>query len=473
MRWKITLRFVTTIIFVVIIVTIINIVAIMGIFINNTIHTKNTNPILKDIEPENFVRNFNKYILSNGQNIFVNNAGKKALNYENTWIQILDEDGKEVYAYKKPKNVPLKYTPFQIIHGYKYRGVLGNMSTIFIGEKYVKNKQYSYIIGFPMQKIERQVLVFNIDKTRDFMKNTIIIVLLIDSIIALFFAYLFSRKLTKPIGNIINGVVKLGNGDYNVYYTPKGVYSEIYHNINNLSDILKSNTKERMKLDKMREEWIVNISHDIKTPLASIKGYAEILSNDDYEFSKEEIKSYANIIHKKSDYIKELVDDLNLATKLKNKASILRKKETNLVRLTRETIIDILNDSKFSNSNINFISKENIILKKVDNILLKRAISNLLYNALIHNNSSVNIEVEIIKQDNKVHIFIKDNGKGIKPEELKYIFDRYYRGTNTSGNHKGSGLGMAITREIIKAHGGDIKINSILRKGTEIEIILP
>ncbi|MCY6485762.1 HAMP domain-containing sensor histidine kinase [Clostridium aestuarii] len=469
MKWKLTLRFVATVISVVIIVVLINIAAVTILVVRHNVPNK-SNKFL-ELGPEKFVRNFNSYVLTSGENLYVNDDGKKALDSAEAWIQVLDESGKEIYNYKKPEVAPVKYTPFQLVHVYKYRGALDIPSTIFIGEKMVEDKQYSYIIGFPMEKVQKNILIYNVDDIGNFIKNATMIVLLIDSVIALFFGYLFSRTLTKPLGNIINGVEKLGEGDYDVYYRPKGIYSDVYYNINNLSDTLKSNKKERMKLDKMREEWIANISHDIKTPLSSINGYAEILSYEDYEFSMEEIKSYAEIIHKKSSYIKELVDDLNLSTKLKNKTSMLNKKETNLVNLVRETVIDMLNDPKYSSNYIGFISQENVVLKEVDDTLIKRVINNLLYNALIHNESDVKIEVKVIK-DEKVHIFVKDNGKGIRQEELKYIFDRYYRGTNTGERHKGSGLGMAIAKEIIKAHDGDIKISSVLGEGTEIEVML-
>ncbi|GAA0181960.1 HAMP domain-containing sensor histidine kinase [Clostridium sediminicola] len=470
MKWKLTLRFVSTVISVVIIVVLINIVAITTVFIGQNVYNRN-NKLLAEFGPEEYVREFNNNVFISEGNVYVSDEGKKSLDNTETWIQILNENGIEVYNYKKPENLPLKYTPFQVVHGYKYRGGIGSASTIFIGEKTVGDKQYSYIIGFPMNKVEKKVFIYNINEIGHFLKNITMIVLLIDSIIALFFGYLFSRRLTNPLGNIINGVEKLGEGDYDVYYFPKGVYSDVYHNLNNLSDTLKSNKRERMKIDKMREEWIANISHDIKTPLASIKGYAEILSDDEYEFSKEEVKSYTEIIHKKSNYIKELVDDLNLTTKLKNKNSIMDKKEVNLVTLVRESVIDILNESKYNDSDIDFISQENIILREVDGILIKRVINNLLYNALIHNDSAVKIEIEMIK-DERVHIFVKDNGKGIRSDELKYIFDRYYRGTNTGERHKGSGLGMAIAKEIVVAHGGDIQIKSTLGEGTEIEVVL-
>ncbi len=302
-------------------------------------------------------------------------------------------------------------------------------------------------------------------------KILVVLTLIIDAIIALIFGYLFSRKLTKPMGEIVNNVDVLAKGNYGLCAKERGIYKDVFVNINDLASVLRRNEIERKELDSMREEWLANITHDIKTPLASIQGYAEIISDKEYEFSKEEIQDYTEIIYSKSKYIKELVDELNLSTRLKNNALTLNKHNTNLVLLLRNIIIDILNDSRYENRDIEFTSNIDVIEKEVDTILFKRALTNLIFNAVVHNKEDVSIKVELKKID-RITVIIKDNGNGISTEDLKHIFDRYYRGTNTGEAHKGSGLGMAISKEIINNHGGDIKINSKLGHGTEITIIL-
>lgn len=220
----------------------------------------------------------------------------------------------------------------------------------------------------------------------------------------------------------------------------------------------------------MRADWIANISHDIKTPLSSIKGYAEFLEQD-YDFSSEDIKSFAGIINNKSDYIKELVEELNLSMKLKNNESILKKEKVNIVSLVKNSVIDILNDSKYSKVDIKFECSEDKIFIDIDKVLMQRVLNNLIYNALVHNDKNISIVVSVYKKD-KIYISISDNGKGISEKDLENVFDRYYRGTNTGEAHKGSGLGMSIAKEIVNAHNGDITINSILGKGTDINITL-
>ncbi|MCR8747105.1 HAMP domain-containing sensor histidine kinase [Romboutsia lituseburensis] len=469
MKWKLTLRYVLSIAFVAIFVVILNIIALMSLTFYSASQDKNGHDWHNGVGY--YTRNFQNYIqIDENDKLIINEEGKKSLDKNNLWVQILDKDSKEVYSYKKPSDVNEKHTPIELINGYKYSHGFGGHSDILAGQKKLKNESYTYLIGFPMRYITKYTFIMENDTLIRYIRKAIYVIIIIDFLIAAVFGYIFSKGLTRPVKKIITGVDDLADGNYDVYYKEKGVYSKVFGKLNSLSDTLKSNEIERVKIEKMREDWIANISHDIKTPLSSIKGYAEVLS-EDYDFTSEEISEFANIINSKADYIKELVDDLNLTMKLKNSNSIINKEEVNLNSLVKNSVIDIFNDHRYSDRDIEFIDSEKVIKKNLDKTLIKRVINNLIYNALVHNNEDISISVKVF-EDEKAHIIIKDNGKGINEDELKYIFERYYRGTNTGEAHKGSGLGMAIAKEIIVAHGGDIQIRSELSKGTEIEITL-
>lgn len=468
MKWKITLRYVVSIICVVMIVTILNIIGIIGVTLTN----KSNSPKIPETD---FTREFSKYIQVEGDKIDLSKDGKKVLEDKDIWIQILDENGDQVYSYNAPNKLNKKYTPMELINGYKYAGGLPNSdaTNILVSSKNIGDIEYTYLIGFPRGRIEKYIITYNIKDLADTLIKVIWIVLSIDLIIALMVGYIFSKRLTKPMKDIIKGVENLEEGKFDVYYKEKGLYVSVYKKLNKLSDTLKSNEIERNKLDKSKQEWIANISHDIKTPLSSIKGYAEILSDEEYDINREEAKDYGVIINEKSEYIKELVDDLNLTMKLKSSDRVLNKKDENIVRIIKDSVIQILNDPKYSNRDVEFISNKDSIIKSVDSMLFKRVINNLVYNALIHNNDKVNIKVEVeYISEAETIINIEDNGKGIEQKDLERIFDRYYRGTNTGEVHKGSGLGMAIAKDIIVAHGFDIDLTSEAGKGTKIKIIV-
>lgn len=465
-KWKVTGNFVITIVAVVMLVVIINILTIFGVYIFNTVSHKNT--ITLKNSPETFVRNFEKYMYDDNGILALSEEGYELLQESGAWIQVLNDYGEEIININSPSDVPKKYTPFDMVNNYKYEE---RPYINFMLEKNLSSGHVNVILALPNNNIERVTLNFSLDSVMYQSKIIIIITLIIDAIIALIFGYLFSRKLTKPISEIITNIDILSKGNYNLYTKEKGIYKAVFENINDLSSTLRENENQRKELESMREEWLANITHDIKTPLASIQGYAEIISDKDYEFTRDEMQEYTEIIYSKSKYIKELVDELNLSTRLKNNALSLNKQNTNLVALLRNVVIDILNDSRYENRNIEFNSNIDVIEKEVDVMLLKRALTNLIFNAVVHNNESVQIKVDI-KKIYKINISIKDNGNGINTKDLEHIFDRYYRGTNTGEAHKGSGLGMAISKEIINNHGGEIQINSKLGCGTEIFITL-
>lgn len=469
MKLKLTFRYVFSIAIVAVIVVIINISIILLI-----VYNQNKNSLIGYASKNkitSFVRNFGDYIdLDEYSKLYVNNNGKNLIDESNAWVQILDENNNEVYSYNKPPEIKEKHTPIEIINGYKYAGGLGGTSQILAGYKEIDNVVFTYLLGYPSDMIKKYVIITDTGTINSDIRYGIISVVMVDFIIAIIFGYTFSKGITKPVKNIIDGVDNLYDGNYDFYSKERGLYKNVFKKINSLSYKLKDNELERKKIDKMKDEWVANISHDIKTPLSSIKGYAEFLEQD-YDFSSEDIKSYAKIINNKSDYIKELVDDLNLSMNLKNNKSILKKEKVNIVSLVKNSVIDILNDSKYSEVDIRVECSEDKMFIDIDKVLIQRVLNNLIYNALVHNDENISIVVSVY-QKGKTHILISDNGKGISEKDLENIFDRYYRGTNTGEAHKGSGLGMSIAKEIVNAHNGDITINSIVGKGTDIKITL-
>ncbi|MEK4512799.1 sensor histidine kinase [Paenibacillus sp. FSL K6-2524] len=470
MKWWLTGRYLLSVVLVVILVIIINIVLVLVLLVAQTTAKKPLFFQNSEISAEAFTTAFRDYVTMTNDQVTVTETGKEELEAKKAWIQILDEDGSEIYSYRLPEQVQKKYTPLDAIQMYKYKEVDGE-TTVFASGKEINQKYYSYFIGIVDRNIGKYVLSYDYRTIFQIFKVGSVTFIIVDGLIALLIGYFFSKRLAKPVNSLIEGIKRLANKEYNLNYEPKGIYKDVFYNVNYLSNELRVNENERKKLDKMKEEWISNISHDIKTPLASILGYAEMMKDAEYYFSLEEMMEYAEIIESKSLYIKEVIEDLNLTTRLKSKELTLNTKTINMVTLLRNMVIDILNDAKYADRHIEFQCNQETILSDVDEILIRRAVNNLIYNAIVHNDNNVKIVVRIEKKE-RIHITIQDDGKGIQKQELDRIFDRYYRGTNTGELHKGSGLGMAIANDIVKAHHGEIKVNSIMDQGTTIEIQL-
>lgn len=468
MRLHLTFKYLISIIIVIIVVGLVNSIIVFGLFQFGPRESYSYGIANEHyISPEDYVRQFSQYISFEKGQFSLDKKAQGSLIENNAWIQILDTNYKVNFQFNGHENLPQIYTPMTLVHNYKY----ANPDTVFVSEVHFVGKEYTYLIGMPYSNIQRTFLTFNKIYFANIIGGIILVVFAVDLILGLIFGMGFSKGLTKPVGEIIKSIEDLTVGHYNQELSIDGLYGSVFSNINKLSNKLKSSEKERKIIDTMRENWISNISHDIKTPLASIRGYGELLRSDE-SMPVEKMHHYLKIIEDKALYISNLVDDLNLSARLESGHFILDLQTINIVIFLRDIIIDVLNGIDMSNVNLDWECNEEEILYKVDTVLFRRAVNNILYNAIIHNDRSVNINVKLTYEENQIHIQIVDDGKGILPKDLPYIFNRHYRGTNTSNEVEGTGLGMAITKEIIKAHGGEISVDSRPGAGTCFEIIL-
>ncbi|MGL5152866.1 MAG: sensor histidine kinase [Clostridium sp.] len=435
----------------------------IGFMVNN-LYNKGS---LYSYEENTVVDQFENYIVLGENNIpKVNQQGIDKLNNESMGIQILDSGNKEVYSYNKPITALESYSNKDIINTY-----LNQDETMFLEETIINDNKYTYLLFMSPNTVNRIIYTYDVLSLREAHHFPVLIV--INIILILILSCLFTVRISRPINRIIDKILDLSKGMYEERVAKGGIYYKIEERLNSLANRLKKNELERKKLEEMREEWICNITHDIKTPLTSIIGNAEILSDINYEVSDDLRVKKCNVIISKSEYIKNLVEDLNLTTRLKNNTIMLNKRRINLVSLVRHVIIDIINDENYSEKNIEFKYSSNEIYLELDERLIKRVFINLIVNAFIHNDDDVKVGINIEETlDGEIYITIKDNGKGVCEEDLDNIFKRYYRGTNTKKKIEGSGLGMAIAHDVILYHNGDINAYSELGDGLSIVIKL-
>ena len=462
MKWKLTGRFLGSVVTIVVIVGIVNTILLICLLF---VHIDT-----EEESAENFSRQFSQYVDLKDNKPKVNEEGRESLRNNNAWIQFLNDKGQQVAAYYTPQQLKTVYTPAEIVQMYKYKEV-DSETTVFVGEAH----NFSYFIGVKDRGIGRYVLSYNYDSLLKYINIILLLFLSVDIMIALVIGFLFGKKLTSPLHILIEGIQQLRDRRFKKMSIPKGVYEDVFRNMNELSVKLDQYEKERNQLDNMREEWISNISHDMKTPLSSILGYTELMRESAVDLTPQELDEYIAIINRQSIYMKDLLDDLNLTMRLRNQRLPIQFEEIDIVGFIREMTIELLNDSSFGDRQIEFEANVDKAIHQVDKKLLKRAIFNLIYNALVHNDENVVVKIKIdaIHQQSDTHtqITIADNGSGIPAKDLAQIFERYYRGTSTANTH-GTGLGMAIARDIIHAHKGKLDLTSIENKGTTITILL-
>lgn len=422
---------------------------------------------LYNYHPEEIISSFKKYIiLDENKNVKISQEGMEFLKENSIGLQILNKENEEVLQYDKPDIAHIKYSNIDLINMYNNED-----ETLFLDEKELEGITYTYLMYFDTEKIKRVNYTYNAELIYKAHKFPILIIL--NMVLITLVGFFYTLKITKPINRIVDKIMELYKGNYSKNNSSKGIYYKVEECINDLSDRLEANEKERKKLEELKEEWISNISHDIKTPLTSIIGNAEIMADTEYKLEDEvRVKCCSKIINK-GEYIKTLLEELNLSTRLKSNTLVLTKKKVNIVSLIRHVLIDIINDEKYHERNVNYTYSHEEIMAEVDEHLIKRAFINIIINAFVHNNQQVMVNIDIQQMlGNRVKILIEDNGKGISEEDLQHIFKRYYRGTNTMNKTEGSGLGMAIAHDIVKIHGGDIEAISQIGDGLKVNILL-
>jgi len=417
--------------------------------------------------PLRFTRDFAGHIVAEDNLPSVSNDGITELDNNNLWIQIIDANGKEVYSHNTTPIQQTHYAPIEFLELYK--GEDSMELTVCVGMVEYDAEQWTYIIGFPMN-ISKVTMYLDGDSFTGG-KSILLILLSVTGLLMIVCGGIFGLWITRHFCKTTQSVRLIAYRLYEPIHT-KGVFQDIYDSLNDMNAELLASDEEAARNEAQREEWLTNITHDLKTPLSPIRGHAELLADPEYPITEADRIEFGQVILKNAEYAGALVNDLKLTYQLKNGMIPLNMRQANLTRFLKESIIDILNQPDYSDRNISFIGEDKEISYSFDERLLKRAINNLIINALIHNPEGTVIRIGIQATD-KTRITIEDNGRGMDAEEVSRLFERYYRGTNTDEKAEGTGLGMAIAKQIIELHGGDIFVESAPDAGTNITICFP
>lgn len=228
---------------------------------------------------------------------------------------------------------------------------------------------------------------------------------------------------------------------------------------------------ELKKLEQVRKDFVANVSHELKTPVTSIKGFAETLL-DGAMNDKQALADFLSIILKESERLQSLIHDLLELSKIEQQGFTLNVQELNLTRLLEDVLTLLTGKAQAKNIKLEFYHKDYVMIKgDVDR--LKQVFLNLIVNAITYTPPDGEVKIILLEHDEKVRVHVKDTGVGIEKEEIPRIFERFYRVDRArSRNSGGTGLGLAIVKHIVEAHRGHISVRSEVGKGSEFIIEL-
>ena len=281
------------------------------------------------------------------------------------------------------------------------------------------------------------------------------------------FTILLARVLTKPLRKLTKVAQEMSRGNF-------GVKVEVgsKDEIGQLGAILNEMSQRLANFHRLRSELLADISHEIRSPLARIQSDAEILI--DRQMEKAEMAPHLKAICDEVRNIDHLIEDLYIITRLEQNELELDITPSSLNDVLRQEIAKFLLQLEGKKITVIQNIPASIPSVMMDAMRIGQVITNLLMNSLRYTPEGGSVEIGAGERNGKVEVWVRDTGPGIPPEALPYIFDRFYRvDKSRSRTTGGRGLGLAIARQFVNAHGGEIRAESEIGKGTTITFSLP
>jgi signal transduction histidine kinase len=296
----------------------------------------------------------------------------------------------------------------------------------------------------------------------------------ISVLVAAVFVYFVTKNLTRPLYKINQAALKLAEGNYDCKIEEKSndEIGTLIKTFNYSVEQVEKNVEEQKKLEQLRRNLVANVSHELKAPLASIRGFSELMLDGLVEESDKE--KYMQVILDNSVHLSRLVDDLLTLSHLESGQLYLEKEEISIDALARWSFDSIATRGEEKDLKMNLELAPSLPVIKGDRTRLHEILINLLENAVEHTPPGGEVTLKVYCLDYQLVIEVRDTGCGISEEDLPYIFERFYKTDRSRAQNSGSsGLGLAIAKQLVEMHNGRITVVSNPGEGSTFSISLP
>jgi len=325
------------------------------------------------------------------------------------------------------------------------------------------------------------------DRAEQFLRNNYLfklsssalsISLVVGLLAGLLIFYWLTQRLNR-LTLLINNFWKSNFSQFQPYQqrlmpqSPRDEIDTLGHNFNLMAERIITQIDSLKKQDQLRRELVANVSHDLRTPLAALRGYLETLQLKGTTLSKNERDDYLITALQHSERLSQLVEDLFELAKFDAEEIKPEYEKIALAELTQDIIQKFRLQAEKQQVDLNLEAKESLPFVSADIGLIERALVNLIANALQHTEQGDTITIVLSRMGDNIEIQVKDNGCGIAAEELPHIFNRFYQANNKHRSGSGAGLGLAISQKIINLHHSNITVSSTINEGSVFSFMLP
>jgi len=302
-----------------------------------------------------------------------------------------------------------------------------------------------------------------------------IVLLIFAGGMAMVLGYFLSSTVTERIQLLKDAAENLAQGDLQTRVPVQGhdEVAVLANTFNQMAAQLQSADQKQRELESLRRDLIAWVSHDLQTPLTSMRAILEALSDGVVE-DPETVKRYLNTAQRDVKNLSALIDDLFQMAQLDAGGFPLHRAESSLSDLVSDTLESFTELAKQQEVIIEGNVDSDVDPVMMDTQAIGRVLNNLIGNALRHTSNHGRVSVWVRRTNQNVEVTVSDTGAGIRADDLPHIFERFYRGEKSRNRGTGgAGLGLAIARGIVQAHGGEINVESEIGKGTQFTFQIP
>ena len=277
-------------------------------------------------------------------------------------------------------------------------------------------------------------------------------------------AFLVNRIFFEPIQKLSEGMNDVADGDFSIKIDTNSPINEVKE----LYDSFDLMVRELGATEILQSDFMSNVSHEIKTPVNAIEGYAMLLESE--EITPEEQQEYVEKILFNTKRLSELVGNVLLLSKIDNQAIPKNEKKFRLDEQIRQSIMQL--ETKWTEKDIELDVELDDIEFIGNATLLIHIWDNLISNAIKFNNQGGIVKLRLLSDANNIVFIIEDNGPGVSQDAMKHIFDKFYQ-ADSSHRQEGNGLGLALVKKIVDLYDGEIKVENLPRAGCRFTVALP
>jgi signal transduction histidine kinase len=302
--------------------------------------------------------------------------------------------------------------------------------------------------------------------------------LVFSAVVTLFFSMWVASTIVGRMATVATGIRSLAAGEFGVRITMSGgdEVAQLATNVDLLAQKLQAAENARAALDRERQELTAAVSHDLRTPLASVRAMVEALDDHVVE-DPAEIERYYDAIRREIERLSHMVDDLFELAQMDADAPHLDRHAVALHEIAADVVEAMQAQARLNDVVLSLSVEGELPAISVDGGRIERVIANLLRNALEHTPAGGRIEVKVLADDGWLSLHVRDTGEGIEEADLPHIWDRFFRADKSRGRGPtaadGAGLGLAIVRATVEAHGGLVEVSSEPGRGTVFTVRLP